>query len=224
MDKHSLVSPGSTHQAREDHLRCAEELRELSREVHDQIGHSVLIVLNDLELLELRGEVNGADAHESLYCAKRSALEAHERIRALAARLRVMAGHAQQTWSDPSVDSGKSREKLGGWPDESWNDAADDLSNVYRQLFLVLREAVHNAVTHARARRIAVDVRVSEGWINAVIEDNGDGFEPQRLAPAESVGLASMRERVARVGGHFEIVSCPCRGTSVTIGMPHRRE
>jgi signal transduction histidine kinase len=59
MDKHSRVSSGSTHHARENQLRSAEELRELSRDVHDQVGHSVLTVLNDLELLELRGEVNG---------------------------------------------------------------------------------------------------------------------------------------------------------------------
>lgn len=220
---HSRVSSGSTHHAREDQLRSAEELRELSRDVHDQVGHSVLTVLNDLELLELRGEVNGADAQESLSSAKRSVREALESIRALAARLRVMAGPAQQTWSDPSADSGKSQEKPDGRPGESRNDAADDLSNVYHQLFLVLREAVHNAVAHARARRVVVSVRVSGGWINAVIEDDGGGFEPQRLAPAESVGLASMRERTARVGGRFDIVSCPCRGTSVTIGMPHRR-
>lgn len=222
MDKHSLVSSGSTHQAREDQLKCAEELRELSREVHDQVGHLVLTVLNDLELLELRGEMNGAGAEESLSSAKRSALEAFESIRALAARLRVMAGHGQQTWSDPSADSGKPQEKPDGWPGESWNDAADDLPNVSHQLFLVLREAVHNAVTHARARHVAVDVRVSEGWINAVIEDDGDGFEPQRLVPADSAGLASMSERTARVGGRFDIVSYPSRGTSVTIGMPHR--
>lgn len=223
MDKHSLVSSGSAHQAREDQSRCAEKLRQLSREVHDQVGHSVLTVLNDLELLELRGEVNGTDAQGSLSCAKRSALEALESIRELAARLRVMAGHPQQAWSDPSADCGKSQKNPDGWSGESWNDAADDLHNVYRQLFLVLREAVHNAVAHARARRVVVDVWVSGGWINAVIVDDGDGFEPQQLAPAESVGLASMKERTARVGGRFDIVSSPYRGTSVTIGIPHRR-
>ncbi|MGI5226425.1 sensor histidine kinase [Actinoallomurus sp. CA-142502] len=232
MNAHSTTKNETTIEVVEERFASTEELRELSRDVHDRIAHSVLTVLNSLELVELEREAAEPATRSRLAQAKRSTAETLEEVRRLAARLRVLAERVTHPWNDAPRKA------------ESWNDAhrradrvckataapADqarttvpgEASEVHDELFLVVREAVFNAVTHARAKCVAVDVRADGDWINAVVEDDGSGFEPHRLPPAKSVGLVSMRERTVRVGGRLDIASCPCCGTRVTIGMPLR--
>jgi signal transduction histidine kinase len=232
MNAHASSKTETTIEVVEDRFIGTEELRALSRDVHDRIAHSVLTVLNSLELVEMDREAAEPATRSRLAQAKRSTAETLEEVRRLAARLRIMAERVTHPWNDAPRRA------------EHWNDAhrkadhacraaaerpepvrttaSGDACEVHDELFLVVREAVYNAVTHARARCVAVDVRADGDWINAVVEDDGSGFEPHRLTPAKSVGLVSMRERTVRVGGRLDISSCLCCGTRVTIGMPLR--
>ncbi|GGO03202.1 hypothetical protein GCM10010116_06310 [Microbispora rosea subsp. aerata] len=208
MDKHLTVG-GS-----------AEELRALSREIHDEVAHAMLTVVTWLELAEMSGEVRGSTALKSLSFARQAAADALERLRHVAARLRTRAEHERHSRHDLPLYDDRAPGRNGA---EGMRGRAVGETDVYEQLRLVLREAVQNAVVHARARRITVDVRLEGEMIRAVVEDDGEGFEPRRLPPAEGLGLASMSERVANVGGDFEIASCHCRGTRIAIGVPQRR-
>lgn len=231
MNAHSVREIEKTADPVEGRLPDTEELRELSRDVHDRVAHSILTVLTSLELAELEREEAGPATSPSLARAKGFAVEALEEIRRLAARLRDMAERVSCPRSDPpSIADRVSNASDGSDESLEFVESADsrvaptgDAHEVYDQLFLVVREAVYNAVTHARAERVAVDIRTEGHWINAVVEDDGSGFEPRRLQPAKSVGLISMHERTVRVGGRFDIASSPCRGTRITIGMPLRR-
>jgi signal transduction histidine kinase len=173
------------------------ERRAISRELHDDIAHSVLTMLSALERLEPHQD-NWA-ARRLITDAKQSASQTLEKVRELAARLRDPA--------DPGHDAA-----LCG-------DASADLST---ELFFVLREAMHNALSHARARKVVVDVKHSPERITAVVEDDGEGFEPDGLAPQQRVGLLSMYERAALVGGRLHIDSTRNRGTRVILHVPCR--
>jgi PAS domain-containing protein len=73
---------------------------------------------------------------------------------------------------------------------------------VRQQTYLVMREAVRNAVAHSGCGRVAVSVDVEDG------------------GPAAGVGLRSMRERTEMLGGRFQISSHPGRGTAVELRVP----
>lgn len=85
-------------------------------------------------------------------------------------------------------------------------------SAVAGELFWVAQEALNNSLRHANATTTTVSLRevMDEVWIE--IRDNGQGFTVgDRHLP--SAGLASLRERVARLGGVLEIESRPGEGT-----------
>ena len=92
-------------------------------------------------------------------------------------------------------------------------------------LFRVIQEAVSNIAKHSHARhaRISIDL-YDTGRVVARIEDDGVGFVPGKYLHAtdglRGVGLLSMRERVALVGGVLMIESTPGRGTLVRAEVP----
>ena len=52
------------------------------------------------------------------------------------------------------------------------------------------------------------------------VSDNGRGFEPQKLAESDCLGLAGMRERAGLLGGRLEMQSKPGKGTRVLFRLP----
>lgn len=87
-------------------------------------------------------------------------------------------------------------------------------------LFRVAQEALRNAVRHAQAQHIRVALRAEHGSTAVSVADDGGGFDPAAERGHASLGLASMRERVALLGGRFEIRSRPGQGTRVTAWVP----
>ncbi|MGH7993294.1 MAG: sensor histidine kinase, partial [Limisphaerales bacterium] len=97
-------------------------------------------------------------------------------------------------------------------------------AEVRHNLFLAFKEALHNVVKHAAAAEVYVSLTTGADAFILVIRDDGKGFapdlppeegrrEPSRIARGH--GLANMRKRLAKIGGHCEIQSSPGRGTEV---------
>ncbi len=80
------------------------------------------------------------------------------------------------------------------------------------ELLRVFQEALTNARRHSGARHIRVSLRVEGECLVAEVADDGRGFEPDA---APGVGLRSMEERAAMLGGSLEVGSAPGRGTRV---------
>ncbi len=78
-------------------------------------------------------------------------------------------------------------------------------------------EALTNVVKHARARRCAIRLAAAEHALLLEIADDGVGLPPERKA---GVGLLSMRERAAEVGGAFAVEAPPGGGTRVLARLP----
>jgi len=91
---------------------------------------------------------------------------------------------------------------------------------VLEQLFLVLREAVRNSVSHSEASKVSVEVRTNEERIVGVVEDDGQGFDRKSSEWAEAGGLAYMAERASLLGGTCSIESAPGEGTRVETSFP----
>ncbi len=78
-------------------------------------------------------------------------------------------------------------------------------------------EALQNAAKHAGATAAVIDLS-DNGSLHAEVRDDGAGYAPERVA--EGVGLTSMRDRIAAVGGAVAIRSSPGHGTRVTVEIP----
>jgi signal transduction histidine kinase len=83
--------------------------------------------------------------------------------------------------------------------------------------YRVAQEAMTNVVRHSGASRCTVEVEASEGELQVRVQDNGTGVVRPRPG---GVGLASMHERAAEIGGRLDLVAVPGSGTTVALHLP----
>lgn len=102
------------------------------------------------------------------------------------------------------------------WDIEQIKKPLQSITNI--TIYRLFQEGLNNIVKHSRATKAHLTLTSSGSTINAIIEDNGVGFlVDDLLSPLQtkSLGLISMRERVALIGGELKIVSSPGKGTKL---------
>jgi signal transduction histidine kinase len=109
--------------------------------------------------------------------------------------------------------------RLHGVPIElDFDDAVSAGARRDPEVLRIAQEALHNALRHAGAGQVEVRLHGADGRIALEVADDGAGFEP--LDPAlrsRRLGLTSMEERAARLGGRLSIRSAPGAGTTVRL-------
>ena len=102
----------------------------------------------------------------------------------------------------------------------SGDDHLDSLSpEVSLCLFRVVQEALTNAVRHARARTIRVQLTATDEGVELSVIDDGIGFDASQRS-GSGLGLRSIDERVRLARGHLTVESRPGRGTSLVVRLP----
>src|SRR5215212_1285799 len=199
-----------------------EERRRLRRDLHDGLG-AQLAGLNvqagtlrrliprdpdaaDVLVVELRDELRSAiaDIRRLVYDLRPPALD----DLGLVESLRRLAEHYGSEGEQLRV-SVKAHEDLPDLP------AAVEVA-VYR----ITQEALTNVVRHARARTCVVRLAVNDNVALEIVDD-GVGIPEERSA---GVGLSSMRERAAELGGSCVVQSIPKGGTQVLVRLPLPKE
>ena len=101
-------------------------------------------------------------------------------------------------------------------------EAAALPEGVSRNLLLVAREAIRNAVAHADPSHIEVHLSFAGARLQLEIRDDGCGFAADclPLAATDHFGITGMRERVEQMGGSFTLRSSPGEGTSAIAVLP----
>jgi signal transduction histidine kinase/ligand-binding sensor domain-containing protein len=91
------------------------------------------------------------------------------------------------------------------------------------EVYRIGYEAIRNACTHSSASRVDVDVKYSRDLVVRVA-DNGVGFDPAIAERGHEghFGLQGMRERAARVGAAFSVLTSPNAGTEIVVEVPGR--
>jgi signal transduction histidine kinase len=203
----------------------AHERRRIGRELHDRVAHTMGVVHQSLLLYEAYRQQDPQKAAEKLDLAKRMTSEAMKDTRDLSQAL-SLSEHEEEEEEELEMEAALSEllrdiippemeEKLIVMGDE--NTVSDE---VREQLFLVLREAVRNTVSHSGASKVSVGVRTDEERIVGVVEDDGRGFDRKSSKRAEAGGLAYMAERASLLGGTCSIESAPGEGTRVETSFP----
>lgn len=209
------------HMARLKWQRAQEaERRRISRDLHDHLGAS----LTEIGMLADDGASSG-DAPAA----------AHDRYRVIRNRITAAVSDLDAlVWAvDPRQDTLASLAAyLASFVEEyaavSGLDCRIDVeralphrmvsSEVRHHLFLAVKEAVHNAVRHARARQLRFELHVRDRRLEITVADDGQGFDPS--AARAGNGLANLHERLAAASGHCEFLSAPGRGATVRLLWP----
>lgn len=88
-----------------------------------------------------------------------------------------------------------------------------------RNVFLVIKEALHNVLKHAGANKVDIDIFVEGSDIRIDIRDNGKGFAEEAHKKAGN-GLLNMQKRMAASGGTFEVLDTSGKGASIRLTLP----
>jgi two-component system, NarL family, sensor kinase len=83
--------------------------------------------------------------------------------------------------------------------------------------YRIVEELVNNAMKHAEATEIAVQMVSEEERLSITVQDNGKGIDPAAEKQSSGKGLTDIRSRVASFGGHFDLSSDHGKGTDATI-------
>jgi signal transduction histidine kinase len=102
----------------------------------------------------------------------------------------------------------------------SADDALNPAPEVQVTLYQVAREAIVNALKHAKATRISVSLTKSGAQVILRVEDDGMGFRQAEVDSTLHFGIGLMRERVNRAKGKLSITSRPQAGTLVEVLAP----
>jgi signal transduction histidine kinase len=213
------------------HVRESERKR-LAQDLHDGALHTVLALVRQAEsvadLLTIRG-VSSSGLQERLHDLAERGQDAAYELRTICADLYPSElAHLGLAAALESLARGTSRDEnlvvdfvlADSSPDRRLPEAIEET------LYRVARESVSNVCRHAGAEHAWIYLTVGDDQVVMRICDDGRGFQVPAglttLLRTGHLGLASMREQVAQLGGELTIVSQPSQGTEVIVhlGIP----
>ena len=92
--------------------------------------------------------------------------------------------------------------------------------NIATSLFRIYQESLTNVARHAEAHKISSQLQLNNNHLVLKITDNGKGFEVNKITTKKTLGLLGMKERTMMMGGKYEIISAPGKGTTVMVTVP----
>ena len=203
-----------------------EQRRRISRELHDQMGQHCASLIIGLTALEA-SLPQGSEARAPL-----------DRLVPLAHRIDDDLHRIARELRPSALDDFGLHDTLLNFAEE-WGERANVVVDFrsqgleHRRLppevetaaFRIAQEALTNIQKHARADRVGLILRLRGDELLVIIEDDGKGLDPGKVAEAEAagrMGMPGMRERAALIGGSLEVESTPDAGTTIFVRIPLR--
>jgi signal transduction histidine kinase len=195
------------------------ERRRLARELHDETGQALTSILLGLKSLEETLETDESRAATS--SLRELVVATLQDVRRLAVELRpsvlddfgleaalenLTSTFAEQTGIAIDLGAALGEQRFPG--------------DVETALYRIVQESLTNVVKHAHAQRVSISLTRQEGSVKAVVEDDGQGFDPAKADGG--YGLVGMRERLALLGGRLRVESSPGAGTTIAADVPLR--
>jgi PAS domain S-box-containing protein len=196
-----------------------EERRQIAREMHDELGQSLVALKLNLQAALADPALRGQRLEDSTSIVERMIEQVRDRSLDLhPAVLDDVGLLAALDWlcARQSARSGVPIDVRGARPLPRLTREAEGA------FFRIVQEALSNSLKHARAGRIEVNLVHDPVAIELTVRDDGCGFDPgqvEREHP-ESLGLISMRERAELIGAVFAVHSEPGRGTRIVVRLP----
>lgn len=199
-----------------------EERSRLARELHDGAGQMLTSLLVRIKTLEKQAVKPAVQS--GLAAILDTVSETIEQVRELSYRLRPAALEqfglpvALETLvSDMAIESGLHAHCHFDWQDEPLPQGIEVT------LYRIAQEALTNVIRHANAGQVEVSLKQLPQGVLMRIEDDGCGFSTRQTMERRGrrhLGLISIHERAAIVGGQLDVFSAPGEGTAVQVFIP----
>ncbi|MES2476514.1 MAG: histidine kinase [Verrucomicrobiota bacterium] len=199
------------------------ERSRLARDLHDTLEQGLTAIHLQLHAIGPSQEEASGETQERVGAARRLVQQCHSEIRRSIWNLRSEAlehfdlgealHRAAQSLFLGSRTRVEFRQQTGGI---KIPQLVGD--NVLR----IGQEAITNALKHADASVLQIDLTTAAHRLILAISDNGNGFLPTSTPDERTghFGLLGMRERIERIGGKLDIISQPGEGTTIRIEVP----
>jgi signal transduction histidine kinase len=199
-------------------LSVLQERSRLARELHDAVSQKLFSVRAKARAAAVLVGRDPARAVEEIESVAELAGQAHAELRAVIDGLAppdLAAGGLAGSVRGYAVLAGRTHgaDVIVQAGDIPALDPRQETA-VYR----VAQEAIGNSLRHSGSRQITVSLYRRRSSVVLEVSDRGAGFDP-RATPA-GLGLASMRERAASVGGRLSITAAPGAGSRVRLSVP----
>ncbi len=197
------------------------ERQRLSRQMHDGPAQALSNFILQAEIALRLLSVDVDQARDELNSLKASAMRTFQKVRNFIFELRPMM--LDDLGLVPTI-----RRYAETFKEQSGIEMNLLVSGTERRLepylevmvFRALQELLGNASRHSHATVVKVYVDVGDSLIKVSVDDNGKGFDVDRLSEGGSLGLKLIRDRVEMLGGSFDIDSSAGKGTRVVLSIP----
>jgi PAS domain S-box-containing protein len=216
----------------EQNLRCLasqlmtaqeDERRRISRELHDELGQSILV-------LKLQARCIERELRADQQALRKECLEMLENLDRVVENVRRLSRDLSPTILEDLGLSAALQHLLRDFSKhygiELWAEkpaGIDDLFTPEAQLVIyrIFQEALTNIGKHSQAGRLTVAIKKAEDRVSFLLQDNGKGFRPSQEGRQRSgMGLAAMEERARMVGGVLAVWSQEGSGTRISFDIP----
>jgi len=198
----------------------------MAKELHDGLGQELLILKNQAMMLASDLPVDRPEWRDRAEQMARISQQAIEGARAMAHNLRPAELDRVGLTAALTIMIERTTSSAGMVVDA-------DLEHLDRmlppeaevQLYRIAQELMNNVLKHSAAKRVMIDLRKGEGGeVELVVADNGRGFVESEVSQgqASGLGLESVRERVAILGGEWVLETRRGGGTRVTVRIPRQ--
>lgn len=205
--------------AKAQELAALEERQRLARELHDSVTQALYgigLAAETTRLLLEQEPVRAAHSNQMIHSLARSAMA---EMRALIFELRPESLELEGLVGALQKQADALEARHGIPVETSFGQEPEVSLSVKEALYRIGQEALQNAVKHAGPARLELLLEPVNGAVVLEVRDDGVGFDAGGAFPGH-LGLKSMRERAARLGGTLEVESAPNLGTRVRARIP----
>ncbi|WP_278035003.1 tetratricopeptide repeat-containing sensor histidine kinase [Flavobacterium nitratireducens] len=192
---------------------------DISRDLHDNIGAQLIFIISSIDTIKYAFDITNKKLDDKL-----STISSFTKSTIVELRDTIWAMNSSEiTFEDLKIRIHNFIEKAKEAKDQInflfsiSNDVMKvKLSSVEgMNLYRIIQEAVNNSIKYSEATSISIHVVQVEKHIQLTIQDNGSGFDYENIEKGN--GLQNMQDRIEAMGGEFNLVSQPGKGTSINL-------
>jgi signal transduction histidine kinase/ActR/RegA family two-component response regulator len=194
------------------------ERRRLAAELHDYLAQ--LLVVTRMKIGQLLKQDHDQDVRKTLKDADQLLLQSLDYTRSLVSELTPQALYESGLCTALRWLADQMRSQQILTVEVSLNTPELPLPEGDAVLlFHSIRELLFNVLKHGKTDRASVSVHYAQNVLSITVSDHGCGFDASRLSD-DRFGLLSIRERMAALGGSFDLQSEPGKGTVASLHLP----
>ncbi len=197
-------------------------LQHIGQELHDNVGQLLAVARINLNVVEEAKE--GDDNRKYIQQANELIAQSINDLRSLTKSLD--GDFVQDFGLSESIAQELQRVRNTGIFGTEFRTSGEAYSLGFQReivLFRIVQEVLNNAIKHAEAKKLTVNIIYLPESVTLTLQDDGKGFDypstQEKILSQSGAGLRNMQRRAALIGGQYTLKSLPGQGTTVSINL-----